>query len=81
MYSNDDVYEYQDTWSSVCVLYVIFHVFTGFTLVCLQQWTDALRSLIHNTRANNVCQMTCLRKQWVSSVCVWLTHNTFMFTV
>ncbi|XP_056623147.1 1-phosphatidylinositol 4,5-bisphosphate phosphodiesterase beta-4 isoform X2 [Triplophysa dalaica] len=30
-----------------------------------KQWTDGLRSLIHNTRANNVCQMTCLRKHWM----------------
>ncbi|RXN18662.1 1-phosphatidylinositol 4,5-bisphosphate phosphodiesterase beta-4-like isoform X1 [Labeo rohita] len=27
-----------------------------------KQWTDGLRSLIQNSRANNVCPMTCLRK-------------------
>uniref|UniRef100_A0A3B1K2B1 1-phosphatidylinositol 4,5-bisphosphate phosphodiesterase n=1 Tax=Astyanax mexicanus TaxID=7994 RepID=A0A3B1K2B1_ASTMX len=30
-----------------------------------KQWTDSLRSLIHNSRANNVCPMTCLRKHWM----------------
>nr|XP_055028514.1 1-phosphatidylinositol 4,5-bisphosphate phosphodiesterase beta-4 [Misgurnus anguillicaudatus] len=30
-----------------------------------RQWTDGLRSLIHNSRANNVCMMTCLRKHWM----------------
>ncbi|XP_041927737.1 1-phosphatidylinositol 4,5-bisphosphate phosphodiesterase beta-4 [Alosa sapidissima] len=30
-----------------------------------KQWTEGLRSLIHNFRANNVCPMTCLRKHWM----------------
>ncbi|XP_021322946.2 1-phosphatidylinositol 4,5-bisphosphate phosphodiesterase beta-4 isoform X1 [Danio rerio] len=30
-----------------------------------KEWTDGLRSLIQNTRANNVCPMTCLRKHWM----------------
>ncbi|XP_043088240.1 1-phosphatidylinositol 4,5-bisphosphate phosphodiesterase beta-4 isoform X2 [Puntigrus tetrazona] len=30
-----------------------------------KQWTDGLRSLIQNSRANNVCPMTCLRKHWM----------------
>ncbi|XP_072545362.1 1-phosphatidylinositol 4,5-bisphosphate phosphodiesterase beta-4 isoform X2 [Salminus brasiliensis] len=30
-----------------------------------KQWTDSLRSLIHNSRANSVCPMTCLRKHWM----------------
>uniref|UniRef100_A0A671MCD6 Phosphoinositide phospholipase C n=1 Tax=Sinocyclocheilus anshuiensis TaxID=1608454 RepID=A0A671MCD6_9TELE len=33
-----------------------------FAYACLQQWTDSLRSLIQNSRANNVCPTTCLRK-------------------
>ncbi|XP_076834770.1 1-phosphatidylinositol 4,5-bisphosphate phosphodiesterase beta-4 isoform X2 [Brachyhypopomus gauderio] len=32
---------------------------------CLQQWTDSLRPLIHNVRANNICPMTCLSKHWM----------------
>uniref|UniRef100_A0A8C8M357 1-phosphatidylinositol 4,5-bisphosphate phosphodiesterase n=1 Tax=Oncorhynchus tshawytscha TaxID=74940 RepID=A0A8C8M357_ONCTS len=27
------------------------------------KWTEGLRSVIHNFRANNVCPMTCLKKQ------------------
>ncbi|KAG1924948.1 1-phosphatidylinositol 4,5-bisphosphate phosphodiesterase beta-4 isoform X1 [Pimephales promelas] len=30
-----------------------------------KKWTDGLRSLIQNSRANNVCPMTCLRKHWM----------------
>ncbi|XP_016090392.1 1-phosphatidylinositol 4,5-bisphosphate phosphodiesterase beta-4-like [Sinocyclocheilus grahami] len=30
-----------------------------------KQWMDGLRSLIQNSRANNVCPMTCLRKHWM----------------
>ncbi|XP_061110511.1 1-phosphatidylinositol 4,5-bisphosphate phosphodiesterase beta-4 isoform X1 [Conger conger] len=30
-----------------------------------KQWTEGLRSLIHNFRANNVCPMTCLNKHWI----------------
>lgn len=53
---------YQDT--CVCCVYIHRNQFCSVCVfVCLQQWTDGLRSLIHNTRANNVCQMTCLRKQ------------------
>uniref|UniRef100_A0AAY4C9D2 1-phosphatidylinositol 4,5-bisphosphate phosphodiesterase n=1 Tax=Denticeps clupeoides TaxID=299321 RepID=A0AAY4C9D2_9TELE len=29
------------------------------------QWTEGLRSLIHNFRANSVCPMTCLRRHWM----------------
>uniref|UniRef100_A0AAZ3QED7 Phosphoinositide phospholipase C n=1 Tax=Oncorhynchus tshawytscha TaxID=74940 RepID=A0AAZ3QED7_ONCTS len=28
-----------------------------------KKWTEGLRSVIHNFRANNVCPMTCLKKQ------------------
>lgn len=28
-----------------------------------QQWLEGLRSVIHNFKANNVCPMTCLKKQ------------------
>uniref|UniRef100_A0AAR2IV70 1-phosphatidylinositol 4,5-bisphosphate phosphodiesterase n=1 Tax=Pygocentrus nattereri TaxID=42514 RepID=A0AAR2IV70_PYGNA len=37
-----------------------------------KQWTDSLRSLIHNSRANNVCPMTCLRKH------VWYLKKPFL---
>uniref|UniRef100_A0A8C1NER1 1-phosphatidylinositol 4,5-bisphosphate phosphodiesterase n=1 Tax=Cyprinus carpio TaxID=7962 RepID=A0A8C1NER1_CYPCA len=30
-----------------------------------KRWMDGLRSLIQNSRANNVCPMTCLRKHWM----------------
>ncbi|XP_077094408.1 1-phosphatidylinositol 4,5-bisphosphate phosphodiesterase beta-4 isoform X2 [Siphateles boraxobius] len=30
-----------------------------------KKWTGGLRSLIQNSRANNVCPMTCLRKHWM----------------
>ncbi|TRY92504.1 hypothetical protein DNTS_028203, partial [Danionella cerebrum] len=30
-----------------------------------RKWTEGLRSLIYNTRANNVCPMTCLKKHWI----------------
>ncbi|XP_043912527.1 1-phosphatidylinositol 4,5-bisphosphate phosphodiesterase beta-4 [Protopterus annectens] len=30
-----------------------------------KQWTDGLRSIIHNFRANNVSPMTCLKKHWM----------------
>uniref|UniRef100_A0A8C8INR8 1-phosphatidylinositol 4,5-bisphosphate phosphodiesterase n=1 Tax=Oncorhynchus tshawytscha TaxID=74940 RepID=A0A8C8INR8_ONCTS len=29
------------------------------------KWTEGLRSVIHNFRANNVCPMTCLKKHWM----------------
>ncbi|XP_046711831.1 1-phosphatidylinositol 4,5-bisphosphate phosphodiesterase beta-4 isoform X2 [Silurus meridionalis] len=35
------------------------------TISIAKQWTDSLRLLIHNTRANNVCPMTCLKKHWM----------------
>ena len=36
------------------------------TCVCrLQKWIEGLRSVIHNFKANNVCPMTCLKKQLV----------------
>uniref|UniRef100_A0A3P9A0E5 1-phosphatidylinositol 4,5-bisphosphate phosphodiesterase n=1 Tax=Esox lucius TaxID=8010 RepID=A0A3P9A0E5_ESOLU len=30
-----------------------------------RNWTEGLRSVIHNFRANNVCPMTCLKKHWM----------------
>uniref|UniRef100_A0A8C7J5J0 1-phosphatidylinositol 4,5-bisphosphate phosphodiesterase n=1 Tax=Oncorhynchus kisutch TaxID=8019 RepID=A0A8C7J5J0_ONCKI len=30
-----------------------------------RKWTEGLRSVIHNFRANNVCPMTCLKKHWM----------------
>ncbi|KAI1897736.1 hypothetical protein AGOR_G00086350 [Albula goreensis] len=30
-----------------------------------KQWTEGLKSVIHNFRANNVCPMTCLKKHWM----------------
>lgn len=42
--------------------------------VCLQKWIEGLRSVIHNFKANNVCPMTCLKKQWVhftACLCYW----------
>ncbi|XP_018599326.1 1-phosphatidylinositol 4,5-bisphosphate phosphodiesterase beta-4 isoform X1 [Scleropages formosus] len=30
-----------------------------------KQWTEGLRSVIHNFKANNVCPMTCLKKHWM----------------
>ncbi|XP_056150712.1 1-phosphatidylinositol 4,5-bisphosphate phosphodiesterase beta-4-like [Lampris incognitus] len=30
-----------------------------------RKWTDGLRSVIHNFKANNVCPMTCLKKHWM----------------
>ncbi|KAM9467002.1 1-phosphatidylinositol 4,5-bisphosphate phosphodiesterase beta-4 isoform 4-T5 [Clarias gariepinus] len=35
------------------------------TISIAKQWTVSLRLLIHNTRANNVCPMTCLKKHWM----------------
>uniref|UniRef100_A0A3P8ULM9 1-phosphatidylinositol 4,5-bisphosphate phosphodiesterase n=1 Tax=Cynoglossus semilaevis TaxID=244447 RepID=A0A3P8ULM9_CYNSE len=29
------------------------------------KWTEGLRSVIHNVKANNVCPMTCLKKHWM----------------
>uniref|UniRef100_A0A8C5BM55 1-phosphatidylinositol 4,5-bisphosphate phosphodiesterase n=1 Tax=Gadus morhua TaxID=8049 RepID=A0A8C5BM55_GADMO len=29
------------------------------------KWTEGLRSVIHNFKANNVCPMTCLKKHWM----------------
>ncbi|XP_030621600.1 1-phosphatidylinositol 4,5-bisphosphate phosphodiesterase beta-4 [Chanos chanos] len=34
-------------------------------ITAAKRWTEALRSLIHNSRANSVCPMTCLRKHWM----------------
>ncbi|XP_008311463.1 1-phosphatidylinositol 4,5-bisphosphate phosphodiesterase beta-4 isoform X2 [Cynoglossus semilaevis] len=30
-----------------------------------RKWTEGLRSVIHNVKANNVCPMTCLKKHWM----------------
>ncbi|KAG7256440.1 hypothetical protein CRUP_036139 [Coryphaenoides rupestris] len=30
-----------------------------------RKWTEGLRSVIHNFKANNVCPMTCLKKHWM----------------
>ncbi|KAJ8355430.1 hypothetical protein SKAU_G00182240 [Synaphobranchus kaupii] len=30
-----------------------------------KQWTEGLKSVIHNFKANNVCPMTCLKKHWM----------------
>ncbi|TSM77318.1 1-phosphatidylinositol 4,5-bisphosphate phosphodiesterase beta-4 [Bagarius yarrelli] len=35
------------------------------TVSIAKQWTDSLRLMIHNTRANNLCPMTCLKKHWM----------------
>lgn len=39
------------------------HVPNVLVCVCLQKWIEGLRSGIHNFKANNVCPMTCLKKQ------------------
>ncbi|XP_062864064.1 1-phosphatidylinositol 4,5-bisphosphate phosphodiesterase beta-4 [Trichomycterus rosablanca] len=41
-------------------MYILAH-----NLSTAKQWTDSLRLLIHNTRANSVCPMTCLKKHWM----------------
>ena len=33
------------------------------SLTILQDWIQGLRSITHNFKANNVCPMTCLKKQ------------------
>lgn len=40
-------------------MYIVAH-----NISIAKKWTDSLRLLIHNTRANNVCPMTCLKKHW-----------------
>nr|XP_043904919.1 1-phosphatidylinositol 4,5-bisphosphate phosphodiesterase beta-4-like isoform X2 [Solea senegalensis] len=30
-----------------------------------RKWIEGLRSVIHNSKANNVCPMTCLKKHWM----------------
>ncbi|XP_064196852.1 1-phosphatidylinositol 4,5-bisphosphate phosphodiesterase beta-4-like isoform X2 [Anguilla rostrata] len=30
-----------------------------------KRWTEGLKSVIHNFKANNVCPMTCLKKHWM----------------
>uniref|UniRef100_A0A8C1R6N6 1-phosphatidylinositol 4,5-bisphosphate phosphodiesterase n=1 Tax=Cyprinus carpio TaxID=7962 RepID=A0A8C1R6N6_CYPCA len=43
-----------------------------------KRWMDGLRSLIQNSRANNVCPMTCLRKHnSLSSVVVKITIGCY----
>ncbi|XP_061757014.1 1-phosphatidylinositol 4,5-bisphosphate phosphodiesterase beta-4-like isoform X1 [Nerophis ophidion] len=39
-----------------------------------RKWTDGLRSVIHNFKANNVCPMTCLKKHWMK-MCVLTNVN------
>lgn len=46
----------------VCVSWILTLPFFSFPL---QKWIEGLRSVIHNFKANNVCPMTCLKKQWV----------------
>uniref|UniRef100_A0A671MCC5 Phosphoinositide phospholipase C n=1 Tax=Sinocyclocheilus anshuiensis TaxID=1608454 RepID=A0A671MCC5_9TELE len=46
-----------------------------FAYACLQQWTDSLRSLIQNSRANNVCPTTCLRKHSISNISNVITRT------
>uniref|UniRef100_A0A3Q2YNK3 Phosphoinositide phospholipase C n=1 Tax=Hippocampus comes TaxID=109280 RepID=A0A3Q2YNK3_HIPCM len=38
------------------------------------KWTEGLRSVIHNFKANNVCPMTCLKKHWMK-MCVLTNVN------
>ncbi|KAM9778639.1 1-phosphatidylinositol 4,5-bisphosphate phosphodiesterase beta-4-like [Syngnathus typhle] len=39
-----------------------------------RKWTEGLRSVIHNFKANNVCPMTCLKKHWMK-MCVLTNVN------
>ncbi|XP_054617434.1 1-phosphatidylinositol 4,5-bisphosphate phosphodiesterase beta-4-like isoform X2 [Dunckerocampus dactyliophorus] len=39
-----------------------------------RKWTEGLRSVIHNFKANNVCPMTCLKKHWMR-MCVLTNVN------
>lgn len=48
----------RSVYTCACVSWIL-------VLVCLQKWIEGLRSVIHNVKANNVCPMTCLKKQWV----------------
>ncbi|CDQ92884.1 unnamed protein product, partial [Oncorhynchus mykiss] len=43
--------------------------------VCFQKWTEGLRSVIHNFRANNVCPMTCLKNSDWMRMCFLTNVN------
>lgn len=37
--------------------------YASFVCVLSQVWLDGVRSITHNVKANNVCPLTCLKKQ------------------
>lgn len=55
------------------------------SLLCMssQVWLDGVRSITHNVKANNVCPLTCLKKQWVyRRICVRVcTHVLALISV
>uniref|UniRef100_A0A673GH48 Phosphoinositide phospholipase C n=1 Tax=Sinocyclocheilus rhinocerous TaxID=307959 RepID=A0A673GH48_9TELE len=55
--------------SVMCDVSFYLHISSLELCICFgfvsHQWTDGLRSLIQNSRANNVCPTTCLRKPWM----------------